>query len=158
MPGALFVHMRMAIIGFAIGVWWLQRQPALPDAGLLIGCTILLGLAMIAAMLLWPSPRGTRTRLAVRVLLVLLACTCGASWSVWRAEARLADQLPMAWESRDVLLTGVVDGLPRLMDGAVRFDLRVESAEAPVPGRIQLSWYPPRGAAAAVPSIRPGER
>lgn len=148
----------MAISGFAIGVWWLQRQPALPDTGLLIGGTILLGLALIAVMLLWPRPRGTRARVGVRVLLALLACICGASWSAWRAEMRLADQLPMAWESRDVLVTGVVDGLPRLMDGAVRFDLRVEVAEAPVPGRIQLSWYPPRGTEVAVPTIRPGER
>lgn len=148
----------MAITGFAIGIWWLQRQPALPHVGVLIVCTILLGLTLTAALLLWPHPRTSRSSFAVRAVLVVLACTCGAAWAAWRAEVRLADHLPMVWESRDVTLTGVVQGLPRLMDGAVRFDLQVESAAAPLPRRIQLSWYPPRAAEAAVPVIRPGER
>ncbi len=92
-------------------------------------------------------------------MVILLTAYCsGASWAVFRAEWRLADELPMAWESRDVVVTGVVRGLPRQLDKASRFEFEVADASAPVPGRIQLTWYPPRNGSAELPDLRPGQR
>ncbi len=80
----------------------------------------------------------------------LAAAVAGFGYAAWRAEARLADALPAAWEGADVLVVGVVDDLPDASERGVRFAFaveRVESAEARVPSRISLSW----------PSARPGD-
>ena len=36
----------------------------------------------------------------------------GVAWASWRAELRLTDTLPVAWEGRDIELTGTVAELP----------------------------------------------
>ncbi|KON79754.1 DNA internalization-related competence protein ComEC/Rec2 [Azoarcus sp. PA01] len=151
--------MRMSIIAFALGVWLCQGLPELPGTGSLV-VLLAAGGAVVAAV--WRA--GARMRLAGMCLLALAA---GFVWSAGRAQWRLADELPMAWEGRDVVVTGVIDELPRTLDRSVRFVLRVESATAPVPQRMLVSWYAPRARAAGdedaddkghLPSLRPGER
>ena len=36
-----------------------------------------------------------------------------SAYAAWRAQVRLADELPPAWEERDVRVTGIVDDLPQ---------------------------------------------
>src|SRR5262249_15097281 len=65
-------------------------------------------------------------------------------YAAWRAELRLADALPTAWEGRDIELIGVVDELPQRIDGGTRFPFEVERVLTPgaiVPTRISLAWY-----------------
>ena len=68
----------------------------------------------------------------------------GLALATLRAEVRLADALPHAWEGVNLVLRGVVDGLPARNDEGVRFVLRVEAVETPtavVPSQVSLGWY-----------------
>lgn len=150
--------MRFAIVGFALGIWFLQRLEALPGKALLVGCVILSALLALVGILASRAENLRRGRPLGRAVCVLAALIAGFSWAGWRAETRLAEALPMQWELRDLEVTGVVHGLPREMGAARRFEFRVESSEAPVPGRLLLSWYPPRRGEGVVPEIMPGER
>ncbi len=150
--------MRCAILGFALGIWLLQLREVLPGKGFLTGCVILSALLAFVGVLASRAEYfrgGCQSALAAVFLAALLA---GFAWAGWRAENRLADALPMQWELRDLEVTGVIYGLPRAMGEARRFEFLVEASESPVPGRLLLSWYPPRRGDGVVPEIMPGER
>lgn len=149
--------MRLNVIFFAAGVWWLQQQSELPA---LSGAWALAAAALAAATLRGP-------RLAERVRLVLLNALCfglGFYWAAALAQVRLAEALPSEWEGRDVEIVGVVAGLPQVYDRNTRFEFDVEQVLTPaasVPRRISLNWWgaPERdGRAATFPQLRPGER
>jgi competence protein ComEC len=102
-------------------------------------------------------------RPAYRALMIAAAgALLGFGHAAWRAEIRLADGLPAQAEGRDVVITGVVAGLPQARDRGTRFLFEVESAEngAIVPRRILLTWYAraSREAAAAPPALAAGQR
>ena len=100
----------------------------------------------------------------------------------------MSEQLPVAWEGRDITLVGTIDSLPYRFERGVRFNFNVETI-APqaqgmpvIPSRLALSWYsdftgaaPALGAntaansdanpvvssssnSAQVPELQPGER
>lgn len=138
-----------------MGIWLLQRMPALPRL-----TTVVLGLIALSAFA-WGMHRGgiAKKPWAARLLIVIAGLVIGFAWAAWRAEHRLADALPMQFEGRDVVVVGVIAGLPQPLERGARFVLAVEHAEAPVPRMIQLSWYATRGAGGtALPEPRPGER
>jgi len=134
---------------------------------------------MIAMLWLgvWASRRAQprRTRAAPLALCaafasVLAAALLGFSYAAWRAEVRLADELPPAWEERDVRVTGIVDDLPQQFPTGVRFALAVgqtHTAAAVLPARVSLAWFAPRieremsaaddAVASSVPSVHAGE-
>ena len=146
--------MRLNILLFAFGVWLLQQRPELPD---LRGLGMLL--AGVAALLVLCQRR------ILRVVLVGLLCGgLGFGWAATLAHWRLADELPVDWEARDILITGVVAGLPQRDERSVRFEFDVENVHNPraqVPRRIVLSWWGAAardGRPAAVPELSAGER
>ena len=53
-------------------------------------------------------------------------CSTGFGYAAWRAEARLAEALPRAWEGEDIGIVGVVDDLPAVSSQGVRFAFAVE--------------------------------
>jgi competence protein ComEC len=127
--------MRSAVVAFALGVWALERQDALP------AWTHLAAAALVAAGVLYAAARG-RGMPAARGTLVLAACfVLGFCWAAALAQLRAADRLDAALEGREVTITGVIAELPQPVDRGVRFDFDVESAPRGVPGRVQLSWY-----------------
>ncbi|MCC6879058.1 MAG: DNA internalization-related competence protein ComEC/Rec2 [Rhodocyclaceae bacterium] len=149
--------MRIAILCFALGVWLLQRQAALPagDAPALLAA-VLAGLTFTAWRL-----RG-RWRLAVVCLAAALA---GFAWAAALAQWRLADRLPAEHEGRDIRLSGVVAGLPQPYENGLRFEFAVEQADAAVPSKISLAWHagqrPEEDDASPLlflPSLHAGER
>ncbi len=94
-----------------------------------------------------------------------LAIGAGVGYAGWRAELRLADALPTAWEGRDIRLTGIVDELPTPTVNGVRFAFAVESVatnEAVVPRRLSLAWTSGWAGRVAVdtplPVVHAGER
>ncbi|CAD6513848.1 hypothetical protein LMG28727_00776 [Paraburkholderia kirstenboschensis] len=173
--------MRAWWCGFALGVVWLQRQAALPGWGgwcavVSLGCAAsavavwaLRGRAHIAdhehrASSSWPFRR--LRSFAGWGALSCAACCVGFGYAAWRAEARLAASLPVAWEGRDIEVTGYIKGLPTRDDKGVRFLFDVESADAlavesaprePVrfPHVVQLTWIADE---APPPPLEPGER
>ena len=82
----------------------------------------------------------------------------GFGYAAWRAEARLALSLPVAWEGRHIDVIGTIKGLPSRGEKGTRFLFQVESADAPIaafPRVIQLSWIADD---APAPLLEPGER
>ncbi len=174
----------MAILFFAAGIWWVQWWAELPSpAALYGGAAALLAAAFALALSASRLPPGFR-----RALACALALGIGVAWAALRAEWRLADDLPMVLEGRDLAVTGVVAELPQRSAEGVRFVFAVEQAriaaeekgeaeeggnagnispataaaegpgEAAVPRRIQLAWYRGRDETAPLPEVRPGER
>lgn len=147
---ALFAFMRSSILAFAFGVLVCQCLATLPSANTLVFASILA---------VFCFGMGLRRAGSVqRMLLLCAALLAGLSWAGLRAEWRLSDVLPMQLEGRDLVVVGVVDGLPQMADGVRRFVFEVETAEAEVPRRIRLGWYPQRDTGTVGPTVQPGER
>ncbi len=128
--------MRLSILAFACGIALLQMQSELPGSDVTYG---LFGLALAGVFL-----SAKRTYWPFRVLLLMGCALLGFAWAGWMAQQRLAEQLPVAWEARDIELTGVVASLPQRFERGERFEFDVDSVRtkgAVVPGRIMLSWY-----------------
>ncbi|WP_246265991.1 DNA internalization-related competence protein ComEC/Rec2 [Aromatoleum diolicum] len=148
----------MAIIAFGLGVWLCQYLPQLPARGWL---SMLTAASLVAGAGVYRRGRYVAGGVMVRASILLLALLIGFAWAAWRAEWRLADELPQAWEGRDVEVTGVVDELPEPSERGVRFSFRVERTAAPLPSRILLAWYRSDREGAGedkAPAVRPGER
>ncbi|MGV8892298.1 MAG: ComEC/Rec2 family competence protein [Burkholderiaceae bacterium] len=157
--------MRSFIIGFVIGIVWLQNQPVLPTL------TLTLLLLAVAAML---GMFAYRWRRPVLQPALLLACGAmlGFVWAGLLAQQRLAHALPDDWEGRDVTVIGTINSLPYRFDQGVRFNLALEqmvvlqpdgstlaASDLPpnFPLKIALSWYTMRSGG-ALPAVEPGER
>ncbi len=122
-----------------MGVFWLQQQAALPP---LWWAT----LPLMALSLVWLLRHARyRTVHLVRYLVVLLACAAlGVAWAAWRADLRLAEELPREWEGRDVEVIGAVASLPQANEQGLRFEFDVEetlTSGARIPAHLSIGWY-----------------
>jgi competence protein ComEC len=146
--------MRLNILLFALGVWVLQQRAGLPDMRWVVA--LLAGGALLLVFCRRGIPRA--------MLIGLLCVGIGFGWAAARAHWRLADELPMEWEGRDMLISGVVATLPQRDARSVRFEFDVEEMRSPqarVPKRILLSWWGAAardGRPAAAPLVNAGER
>ncbi|RQZ11696.1 DNA internalization-related competence protein ComEC/Rec2 [Burkholderia sp. Bp9031] len=155
--------MRVWWIAFALGVVVLQRQAALPGAGVWTGEAAVV--AGCGALLAWCA-RRRRTRAIVAFRWLLCASAAGAigfGYAAARAEWRLRDSLPVEWEGRDIVVTGVIRGLPVIDDTGARLLFAVESNDARLarfPPVIRLSWRTYRAPVArdAIPDLRAAQR
>jgi competence protein ComEC len=166
-----------SLAAFAAGVTLLQTCPHLPSApGLLLALVVGLT-AAIVVIRPWVASCAGHAR-TIAALNVVTACAAiaatgfaGFMYAGWRAQHRLADELPPPWEERDIQLRGVVDDLPQSTGEGVRFALAVERTDTPgavVPERISLAWFAPRDAgwardgtvrdAPSAPIVHAGER
>ncbi len=128
---------RIAILAFALGAAWLQTRPVLPDLAWLWLAPPLLLLAA------WLPGQGKGVW-ARRILVWLLALGLGFYYAAWRAELRLNDTLPQAWEGRQLTLVGRVLDLPEATARGWRFRFavtRVDTPGARVPKFVQLTHY-----------------
>ncbi|WP_174909889.1 DNA internalization-related competence protein ComEC/Rec2 [Burkholderia diffusa] len=155
--------MRVWWIAFALGVVVLQRQAALPGWGGWVGGAVVL--AGCGALLAWCTRRRrTRSIVALRwMLCACAACAIGFGYAAARAEWRLRDGLPVEREGRDIVVTGVISGLPVIDDTGARLLLAVESNDAGLarfPPLIRLSWrtYGAPAARNAMPDLRAAQR
>src|SRR3990167_7993220 len=127
-------------IFFALGVWLLQQQAALPDF-------VWAWLLLIYPFTLYPSllPGKNLFVRSIRILLLAaLACGSGFYHAAWQAEQRLAVSLPDEWQGRDIEVIGVIAELPRRYERGLRFSFDVEQTitpQASVPQHIYLSTY-----------------
>lgn len=115
------------------------------------------GLISLAAL---PVVPGRWHWLAVRGLVLLSAASLGWGFATWRGHERLADVLMTALEGQDVVVTGVVAGLPQDFERGLRFVFRVEDSPHGVPRMLSLAWY--KGFREdewhALPAVHAGER
>jgi competence protein ComEC len=143
---------RAAALGFALGVCLLQQQAELPGPGALAALCALGSLAAVRA--------SRRVPPALAACAKFVSCAAlGFAWAAGLAHWRLADRLDAEFEGRDVVVSGVVAGLPQPFDRGVRFDFDVETPASGVPRRISLSSFGFAAAEAqAVLPVRAGER
>ncbi|MCA3185223.1 MAG: DNA internalization-related competence protein ComEC/Rec2 [Cupriavidus sp.] len=136
--------MRLLLLAFVAGCWLLQQQGTLPRrAEWLVGCALAVGLAGAA----WASAR-LRRRWAPHVQLALaaaLAVLTGLGWAAWRADARIDHWLPPEMAGRNLVVEGMVAGLPDTAPHGTRFLFRVERWEdggtgQSLPDRLLLTW------------------
>ena len=153
-------HVRIAILGFLAGIFWLQQQAALP---------VTWWWPVLCAMLLlaWSMRRapGRVARMARYAILAIACAGLGVAWATWRAELRLTEELPREWESHDVEVIGAIASLPQVTDRGTRFEVDVEkilTADAVFPRHISLSWYAETNRktdeVTPPPLLTPGER
>ncbi len=146
------MRMVMFAIFFALGVWLLQQQPALPSL-------VWAWLLPLFALGLFLPPQPPALRLARALLLAIFALGLGFYHAASQSAQRLAVTLPDQWQGRDIKVIGVVADLPRQHEHGQRFGFDVEqilTAQASVPRHIYLSTYRYRDSAA--PEFRAGER
>lgn len=137
---------------FAFGVWLLQQQAALPDLRWAVLLFILLAVLSLSSQTIWQKIFRTFT-------LLTLAAVSGFFYAAWMAQHRLSDELPAAWQGRDITLIGVVAEMPRQHERGLGFKFDIErnlTAGAYVPEHILLSTY--NNAADPVLALHAGER
>jgi len=150
---------RLNVICFAAGVWWLQMQPQLPFPHWW-------WLAAPVALAALIAVKCERTALLVvrRTLAAAAFAVCGFLWAAWLASGRLAQAVPEAWEGADIQLVGVVASMPQPYERSLRFEFDVErvlTRDAIVPPHVALSWWgsPARDdRPATLPELHAGER
>jgi competence protein ComEC len=150
--------MRLNILCFVAGTWWLQQQAELPE------WSLAWVLVAVAALVTLPRPTSAGALLVGDILVKAACLGAGFAWAATMANWRLAESLPLEWEGRDIELEGIVASLPQPSERNVRFEFDVERVVTPdarVPRHIVLSWW---GSAAredkpaAIPALSPGER
>ena len=152
--------MRIAILSFALGVALVQSSETLPGWSL----WLLPGAGFVAVWIVIRSQK--KLAVACRRMVLALAClSLGIAWASWRADARLAEALPLALEGRDVEVQGIIASLPAVADHGTRFELDIEKVmtpEAIIPSHVSVTWYVEAarksGEATRVPELRPGQR
>ncbi|HTQ76955.1 MAG TPA: DNA internalization-related competence protein ComEC/Rec2 [Burkholderiales bacterium] len=133
--------MTAALVSFAAGVLLLQLRPELP--AIQWACLF----PVLLAGLCWkriPKPP--------------LALAIGFLWALGMAHLRMADRLAPELEGRDLEVVGVVASLPSATERGVRFELEPESAPAPLPRRVLVSWYGEAEGAEPEAAVHAGER
>lgn len=163
--------MRAALIGFAFGVAMLQQRAALPAPWEWAALGALFAVITGGVLVLRPDARSAQgaeraarsTRFLVPLAVTAAAVVAGYGYGALRAQMRLAEALPPAWESRELVLTGHVRGLPVGDAASVRFMFAVDGDEARrttgvehFPSIVQLAWR--AGGRSGVPVLKPGDR
>jgi len=148
----------LVLVAFACGIAWLQTWAALPahPAWIAGAGVVALGVASAARNEVRPA------RLALLVIAAALLAGCG--YAAWRAQVRMAEELPREWEGVDVEILGVVSDLPANSPQGARFAFTVERVRTPravVPAELSLAWFAPLRPATTgdeVPVVHAGER
>ena len=155
----------LGLLAFVVGTGLQLQQSALYPAWAYTG---LLLLALAGPLVLSLAGRlGGR----LSCLLLLSCALSGFGLTGWRASLYGAQALSPQLEGRDLLVTGLVAGMPQWHESGLRFRLALETASAQgvavrLPEKIDLSWYsgPVVGAQTGVElqvqpqALRAGER
>ncbi len=144
------------LMGWLLGLRLLQALPRLPSEGEFALLFLLIaGLAGLAWRRRWWG------------LSLLFAALVSLTFGSWRAEQRLAEELPTAWEGRDVWLKGQVSSMPQAVPGQMgapgwRFRFSVEQARdergqvlPAIPRELLLSQYAQGAQGVAGPALQP---
>jgi competence protein ComEC len=147
--------LRRVLWGFAIGAAWQQHAGSLP-APATYGYALAAGALVLGAVFRLcrdiPASRATTRWLVI----MLLSIEAGSAWATWRAARRMAVELPLAFEGRDLQVEGCVAGLPVATDDGLRFAFEIERGIPDIggfPRRVQLHLHARTG----VTRVRPGE-
>ena len=117
------------LLGVLLGVAW----PAtwLSWAGWLLGAIVLLSL--LPWLVSWPWIHPYR---------LLIWLTLGLAWSLAAVLIQDRARLPVEWQQTDLLVSGVIVGLPERTETGWRFTFKLdqEQTHPNLPGRLRLNW------------------
>ncbi|HKU00496.1 MAG TPA: DNA internalization-related competence protein ComEC/Rec2 [Paraburkholderia sp.] len=152
--------MRAVWCGFALGVIVLQRQAALPGRGAWLALMALAAVAALGPVWMLRDAPGAVRKFAAWAAVCMASVCAGFGYAALRAELRLAEALPAAWQARDIEVTGHIARMLAQDVSKASFLFAVESwpARAPdanLPKLIQLTWV---ARDAPLPRIEPGAR
>ena len=160
------------LLGWIVGIVAVQQQAQLVSPAVLFSLSlgIVLLIVLVGGLLLHQARRSNFASsntmsvgwFAVWFFWFLAAALAGYAYASWQAQRLLQEQLPAEWERQDLVVLGVVEGLPQAVQGlgemrGVRFQLRVEQNDAQLtnfPTRLSVGWYD----SGAIEKIRPGQR
>ncbi len=134
--------MPIKLLLFALGIVAVSFFPRLPPLSALLFLFPII-------LVLWRWPRGRHG----------IALLCGLAWGVYTGHSLLEMQLAEELVSKDLIVTGQIQGVPEQDNRRLRFNFRVSGVQTaagePLPPRqfppvIQLSWYQYRPGAKAV--------
>ena len=159
--------MRLVCVSFVAGVAIVQHQAFLlsfPTVAMVIAVAI--PAFLVVRFLVASHRHALQWRLGAASLLALIV---GYGWATAFAHYYLRSALPVAWESKDIVLVGTIDSLPTHMAEGQRFIFAVEEVRenqmtsderAHFPQKIMLSWYQTAsvGSASLPLNLMPGER
>jgi competence protein ComEC len=151
------------LLAFAAGVVIAQYAPELPPRIGLIAAFATFATLAVALTLFGTFARAARP-LTIAAIALAIAIGVGGSYALLRADWRMSNELPRAWEGRDIEIVGVIDEMPQRDERGIRFAFRVEqvlTSGAQVPARIALGWYKPtikELAGETLPELHAGER
>ena len=151
--------MRSVILGFVMGVAWLQTRAVLPQY-----FTILL--LLIAACVLFALARHSILHRFKTPLLLLFGAVLGFVWAALFAQYYLSHELSKELEGKDITVIGTISSLPNYFERGVRFNfaveevLPIEGVVPTIPSKLALSWYSSFNPTdtQAVGEVHPGER
>lgn len=121
------------LIAVLCGIAVCAVLPALPAA------TACLGLAAGAAALAACLPSRARPWAALAPAFLL-----GLGYAAWRADSRMAQQLPADWQQRPIVFVGEVRGLPQPGEYGTRLTMEVERTLTPgvdLPQTVRLTDF-----------------
>ncbi|MGN6729243.1 MAG: DNA internalization-related competence protein ComEC/Rec2 [Rhodanobacteraceae bacterium] len=146
-------------IALLLSALLVQALPRLPPRW----CDDVLILAIPAiAGIHWAFRRkGNQGGCLATVLVPLAVAIAAFGWTALRADLAMQSRLPHALEGRDLVVAGMVEGLPQAQAESTRFDFNVgqaslDGAAIPLRGNLRLSWYASRHGAA--PALEPCSR
>jgi len=113
---------------FVLGVWLFHQMSFIPSSFWLLAF-----IPLIFALYRFISFR--------QPLVYFLALMLGFAWAGLFGSWRLADALPLEWETKKIELVGVLATLPQALENGTRFTFNVERALTPnakLPSHISL--------------------
>ncbi len=129
-------------LSYLLGLVIIQQLPRLPTFWL----QCLLGLLLIALFIgyrlavTYSAP--SYLRLVIRMLVFAMLGVC---WGLLSANHYLQHRLPESMASQDILVEGVIEGIPLEQSQVQRFVFKIERyvelADVVMPQRVRLSWY-----------------
>jgi len=131
--------MLLATLSFFMGVVFCQQLPFLPPVLWWLLC-----LSSLAFLLLQRTCQMLQNWHFLTQLLLLFLF--GLSWSAWRAEILLEQQLPAHLQQQSLQIQGEIISLPQTTNEGVRFEflvkhLKFKQQTYPFKQRIRLRWY-----------------
>jgi competence protein ComEC len=136
--------MIFAALMLVLATWIVQQQASL------LGPLSLIAILLLA-LGIWLSAYSPRISTALqhrsdlnKLRIGLVAFLVGMCWASAYAHWRLNDQLPVAWQQKNIELIGVVASVPEITERGSRFRFDVEKVLTPVakvPAHISLNEY-----------------
>ncbi len=143
--------MHLILSGFVAGVILLQCSP------ILFPTTTVMAVVSGISLLVYGVWRyGGMARPLRLGSWFALAVIWGFAYAHVRAEWRLEDHLSPTLEGQEVVLTGIVDGLPESVSNGQRFLFRLQGAEPGIPRMLSLAWFS-EGTDTPLPALQPGQ-